>query len=80
MDDRKAESKKYTDIMDKDIASLKIRNMEIDLQEMASDSAKIGRNEEWLKLMQKDVYIEECLLIINDMLKAGTTYVESGKE
>ncbi len=80
MDDRKVESKKYTDIMDKDIASLKIRNMEIDLQEMASDSAKIGRNSEWLKQMQKDVYIEECLLIINDMLKAGTTYVESRKE
>jgi len=80
MDDRKAESKKYTDIMDKDIASMKIRNMEIDLQEMASDSAKIGRNEEWVKQMQKDVYIEECLLIINDMLKAGTTYVGSGKE
>ena len=80
MDDRKAESKKYTDIMDEDIASLKISNMEIDLQEMSSDSAKIGRNTEWLKQMQKDVYIEECLMIINDMLKAGTTYVESGKE
>ena len=79
IDDRKEESKKYTDIMDKDIASLKISNIEIDLQEMASDSAKIGRNEEWLKQMQKDVYIEECLLIINDMLKAGTTYVESDK-
>ena len=65
--------------MDKDIASLKISNIAIDLQEMASDSAKIGRNAEWLKQMQKDVYIEECLLIINDMLK-GTTYVESGKE
>ena len=80
MDERKAESKKYTDIMDKDIQTLDISNMEIDLEEMASDSAKIGRNEEWLKQMQKDVYIEECLFIINDMLKAGTTYVGSGKE
>lgn len=78
IDDRKAESKKYTDIMDKDIASLKIRNMEVDLQEMASDSAKIGRNEDWLQQMQKDVYIEECLMIMKDMIQSGSNYVEGG--
>jgi len=77
MDERKAESKKYNDILDKDIASLKIRNMEVDLQEMATDSAKIGRNEDWLQQMQKDVYIEECLMIMKDMLKAGTNYAGS---
>ncbi|MFK7980795.1 MAG: carboxy terminal-processing peptidase [Saprospiraceae bacterium] len=79
IDDRKAESKKYTDILDKDIAGLNIRNMEIDLKEMASDSAKIGRNEDWLQQMQKDVYIEECLMIMKDMIQSGTTYVEGGK-
>ncbi len=77
MDKRKEESKKYNDILDKDIAGLKIRNMEVDLAEMASDSAKIGRNEDWLQQMQKDVYIEECLMIMKDMLKAGTNYVGS---
>ena len=79
IDDRKAESKKYTDILDKDIAGLKIRNMEVDIQEMASDSAKIGRNEDWLQQMQKDVYIQECLMIMKDMIQSGTNYVEGGK-
>jgi len=79
IDDRKAASKKYTDILDKDIAALKIRNMEVDIQEMAADSAKIGRNEDWLQQMQKDVYIEECLMIMKDMIQSGTTYVEGGK-
>jgi len=78
IDDRKAESKKYNDILDKDIADLKIRNMEVDLQEMASDSAKIGRNEDWLQQMQKDVYIQECLMIMKDMIQSETNYVEGG--
>lgn len=77
MDKRQAESKKYNDIMNQPIAALKIRNMEVDLKEMATDSAKIGRNEDWLKQMQKDVYIEESLMIMKDMLKAGTQYVGS---
>ena len=47
---------------------------------MASDSAKVGRNEDWLKQMQKDVYIEETLLIMNDMLKAGNSIVEQHKD
>lgn len=79
IDDRKAESKKYTDILDKDIPEVKIRNMEADIAEMATDSAKIGRNEDWLKQMQKDVYVEECLLIMKDMIQSGTNYVEGGQ-
>ncbi len=79
IDDRKAESKKYTDILDKDIAGLKIRNMEVDIQEMASDSAKIGRNEDWLQQMQKDVYVQECLMIMKDMIQSGTNYAEGSK-
>ena len=80
IDDRKAASKKYNDILDKDIANLKIRNMEVDIQEMASDSAKIGRNEDWLQQMQKDVYIQECLMIMKDMIQSGTNYVEGGSK
>ena len=53
--------------------------MAIDLEEMASDSAKIGRNEDWLQQMQKDVYIEECLMIMKDMIQSGTNYAEGNK-
>ncbi|MEM6320744.1 MAG: carboxy terminal-processing peptidase [Bacteroidota bacterium] len=79
MDQREAESKKYNDITTKPIASLNIRNMKVDITEMASDSAKIGRNEDWVNQLSKDVYVEECLLIMNDMIKSGTNYAGGDK-
>jgi carboxyl-terminal processing protease len=78
MDEKEAESKKYDDLANKELAALSgIRNMEIDLQEMASDSAKIGRNEDWIKQLKKDVYVDECLSIMSDMIKAQKVYAKN---
>ncbi len=63
---RKEESKKYKDIL-QPIEDMVISNLEVDLVDIKSDESKEARNEEWLKNMQKDVYLEEALYILSDM-------------
>ncbi len=63
---RKEESKKYKEIL-QPIEDMTITNLEVDLEDIKSDESKEARNEEWLKNMQKDVYIEEALYILSDM-------------
>ncbi len=63
---RKEESKKYKDIL-QPIEGMVISNLEVDMADIKSDESKEARNEEWLKNMQKDVYLEEALYILSDM-------------
>ncbi len=50
------------------IEELKSENLAIDLEEIQSDSSKISRNDNWLEKMGKDIYIEETLLIMKDLM------------
>ena len=68
-DQRAEEAKKYSSLLDKEIEGLHINNLEVDLGYINSDSSKIGRNEEFIKSLKKDIYVEETLQIIQDMIK-----------
>ena len=35
----------------------------------SADESKVARNDEWLKNIKKDVYLEETLSIMRDMIK-----------
>lgn len=63
---RSEASEKFKDIM-KPIEDLQISNLEVDLEDINSDESKVARNEEWLKNVKKDIYIEEALHILADM-------------
>lgn len=69
MDARNKEAKKYNDIMDKPLENLTIHDLEIDKAYIQADSSRIARHEDWLKSIQKDVYIEETMHIMQDMMK-----------
>ncbi len=60
------EAEKY-DNMFKEIEGLKVSNLEVDLPHIESDESRVARNNEWLKSVKKDVYIEEVLNILRDM-------------
>lgn len=64
---REEESKEFKKSFGK-IDKLKTQNLAIDLQSIQSDSSKVGRNEAWMESMGKDIYIEETLLIMKDLM------------
>ena len=66
---RKKEDAKYKDISKENIENLYISNLEADLGFINMDETTQARNEEWLKNLKKDVYIEEALSIMKDMIE-----------
>jgi hypothetical protein len=50
------------------IDGLSISNLAIDLDYIQADSSRIARNEDWLKGLHKDVYLQETVLIMKDMI------------
>ena len=50
------------------IDKLKPQNLAYDLQSIQVDSSKVGRNDAWLETMGKDIYLEETLLIMKDLM------------
>jgi len=61
-----AEAKMYEEIFTP-IDALQVSNLEVDLDEINVDESKKARNDDWLKSIKKDAYIQEALHIIKDM-------------
>ena len=53
----------------KPIESFNIGNIAADLPQIQSDTARVARNESWIKERQKDVQLYESLRIMLDMLR-----------
>jgi carboxyl-terminal processing protease len=64
---REEESKEFKKAFGK-IERLKPLNLAMDLQTIEIDSSKLGRNEAWMESMGKDIYLEETLLIMKDLM------------
>lgn len=64
---RDEESKAFNKAFGK-IDRLRPKNLDIDLPAIQIDSAIISRNEGWLETMGKDIYLEETLLIMKDLM------------
>ena len=74
----KKEAEKYKNLM-KEIEGLTVSNLSVDLAQINSDSSKIGRNDEFIKAVKKDVYIEETLHIMKDLVKGSTAFIDPNK-
>ena len=46
-----------------------IRNLPVDAKRIAADEAEVERNKDWIEGLEKDVYLEEVLNIMTDMLQ-----------
>jgi len=68
MKERELESEKYKGLMTDTLETLVIDNLEIDLDYINSDDSRIGRNEDWIDGLYKDIYVEETLLIMRDLI------------
>ena len=66
---REAEAKKYEHIMKHEIKQLSAKNLEEDLASIQIDESKVARNNSWLESLRKDIYIQESLALIKDMMQ-----------
>ena len=72
---RDEETKIYRNMFE-EIEGLVVSNLEVDMEHIQMDSSRISRNEAWMKSIRKDVYIDECMSIMKDMITAGVAVVE----
>ena len=77
MDQREEDSEQYKDLYDTDIASLKISNLEVDMNNINFDESKQARNKDWLDGMKKDFYLEEALSIMKDMIRLEDSFAST---
>lgn len=67
--DVEARYEKYKDLGEEDIAGLQVEIPRFVMPSVEADSAKLARIEEWHENVVKDVYVEEALNIINDIIQ-----------
>jgi carboxyl-terminal processing protease len=59
--------KRYDAVNDK-VKELNIASLKADLDRLSADSAKLARNKDWLKFRQKDIYLDEAVNVMNDLI------------
>ncbi|HVI44911.1 MAG TPA: carboxy terminal-processing peptidase [Chitinophaga sp.] len=59
--------KKYDAVNDK-VKELNIVNMKADLERLGSDSSKLARNKDWIRIRTKDIYLDEAVNVMDDLI------------
>ncbi len=59
--------KKYDAVNDK-VKELNIVNIKSDMEKFGNDSSKIARNKDWIKIRTKDIYLDEAVNVMNDLI------------
>lgn len=65
---QKEASQSYRNLM-KDVINPKVANLEIDLTEINKDESRVARNKNFIETASKDIYIQETLNIMHDILE-----------
>lgn len=68
---KKEESNKFKDALTDTVTGLKSRNMEADLEKINSDEKSQASNEDWMENINKDIYIEESMHIMRDIIEVA---------
>ncbi len=67
-DASEARFKKYEELMKEEIPGIKVSQPEFFVQTVEPDSAQIARLDEWHKSIRKDIYLDEALQVLNDLI------------
>ncbi len=60
--------KAFENVMTTEIERMKISNMEVDQSAIQLDESTIARNDNWKSNLRKDIYLEEALSIMSDLI------------
>ncbi|CAH0998709.1 Tail-specific protease [Neolewinella maritima] len=63
----RTEAEMYDDLFD-DVVNPGVLNLEVDLEPILADETKVARNDDFKQSVGKDVYIEEAVNIVEDMI------------
>jgi len=74
IDSRVEEAKKFENLMKDDVQYMKVENLAVDTSYINSDESRIARNKVWVEGLQKDIYVEETLKIIRDLINNVDSY------
>lgn len=75
IDKREEDGKKYDNLLKNDIAGLEITNVTKDLAKINMDESNKAKNDEFIKDLKKDIYLEETMYILRDMINLEKTFV-----
>ena len=74
IDQRLEEAEKFKNLFEDDVQYLKVENMAIDTSYINSDESRVARNKVWIEGLRKDIYLEETLKIIRDLINNEDSY------
>ena len=74
LEDKKEKSAKYKDLGSEKIDALVIDNLPQDQEKIEFDETTIDRNKAWMEALNKDLYLEESMAIMRDMILNSETY------
>ncbi|MCZ2337489.1 MAG: carboxy terminal-processing peptidase [Chitinophagales bacterium] len=75
VEQRALDDKKYENLFKNDVQGLVINNLPVDLQKIEKDESLKAKNDEFIKDLKKDVYLEETMYIIRDMINMEKSFV-----
>jgi len=79
MTSRESQNKKFDNLMKDEIPGLQIVNLDSDMPKIKMDESSIARNDEFIKDLKKDFYLEETLYIMRDMIKLEKSFAMQQK-
>lgn len=71
MDQSELDSEKFKDLMKDSLDNLSIKNLEVDLEYISLDESRVARNDDWIDGLYRDIYVEETLLIMRDLISSN---------
>lgn len=77
---RNEDSKKYDALYKNDVKGLEISNLAADIQKISMDESNKAKNDEFIKDLKKDIYLEETLFIMRDMINLEKSFVSQQKK
>jgi carboxyl-terminal processing protease len=77
---REKDNKKYDIVMKDEIAGLEISNLASDLDKINLDEKNQALNQEFIKDLRKDIYLEEVLYIMKDMIQLEKSFAVQQKK
>lgn len=70
MDQSELESEKFKELMKDSLETLSIKNLDVDLEYIQTDESRVARNDDWIDGLYHDIYVEETLLIMRDLIQS----------
>jgi len=67
-DASEARFKKYEELMKEEIPGIKVSQPNFFVQAVEPDSAQIARLDEWHESVRKDIYLDEAVQVLNDLI------------